>query len=75
MTAQVRGCGGLLVATVQPKPLTAEITFTEHPNGTGYRAVVRHGDPESRDRHEALGFFEDWGSVTDALAALAESRA
>lgn len=62
-------------AAPAPVSMTAEITLTAHPDGTEYRAVVRHGDPESRDRHEALGFFEGWGSVTDALASLAESRA
>lgn len=59
-------------ATPSPVPMTAEIILDEHPDGTQYRVVVRHGDPEARDRHESLGFFEGWGSVTDALAAVAE---
>jgi uncharacterized protein YndB with AHSA1/START domain len=36
---------------------------------------VRHGDPSDRDRHEEMGFFDGWGSVTEALAALVESGA
>jgi uncharacterized protein YndB with AHSA1/START domain len=59
-------------ATPQPVSMTAEITFDDHPDGTLYRAVVRHGDPAVRDRHEELGFFDGWGAVTQALAELAE---
>ncbi len=62
-------------ASPQPVAMTAEIVFGEHPDGTDYRVVVRHGNPEQRDTHEELGFFDGWGSVTDALAALVESGA
>ena len=62
-------------ATPAPVPLTAEITFSDHPDGTDYRVVVRHGDPAAKAYHEELGFFEGWGSVTEALAALAEAEA
>lgn len=60
-------------ATPEPVSMTAEIEFTDHPEGTDYRVTVRHGNPNARARHEALGFFDGWGSVTDALAALAEA--
>lgn len=62
-------------ASPDPVPMTAEITFGEHPDGTDYRVVVRHGDPAHRARHEQLGFFDGWGSVTAALAALVEDGA
>ncbi len=55
-----------------PVAMAAEILFGEHPEGTDYRAIVRHADPAARDRHEQLGFFDGWGAVTAALAALAE---
>ena len=55
-----------------PVAMTAEIILDEHPDGTHYRAVVRHGDPAHRARHEELGFFDGWGEVTAALAALVE---
>lgn len=55
--------------------MTATITLNDHPDGTDYRIVVRHGDPEARARHEKLGFAEGWGSVAGQLAALAESMA
>lgn len=60
-------------AKPEPVSMTAEITLDEHPEGTAYRVVVRHGDPAARDLHEDLGFFEGWCSVTAALADLAES--
>ena len=62
-------------AAPAPVPMTAEIIFGEHPEGTDYCAVVRHGDPKHRDRHEELGFFDGWGSVTEALATLVEKGA
>jgi uncharacterized protein YndB with AHSA1/START domain len=61
-------------AAPAPVPMTAELTFTDHRDGTDYRVVVRHGDPADRDRHEELGFIDGWGSVTDALAALVEKE-
>jgi uncharacterized protein YndB with AHSA1/START domain len=60
-------------AAPDPVSMTAEIMFDDHPDGTNYRAIVRHGDPAQRDRHEELGFYEGWGSVTEALAALVET--
>lgn len=62
-------------AAPAPVPMTAEITLADHPEGTHYRVVVRHGDRADRDRHEELGFFDGWGSVTAALASLVESEA
>jgi uncharacterized protein YndB with AHSA1/START domain len=60
-------------ANPAPVAMTAEITFDDHPDGTDYRIVVRHGDPAARARHEDLGFSMGWGSVTEQLAGLAES--
>ncbi|MCI2958456.1 SRPBCC domain-containing protein [Agromyces atrinae] len=62
-------------ATPQPVAMSAEIIFGEHADGTDYRVVVRHGDAAARAHHEELGFFEGWGAVTEALAALAEGDA
>lgn len=55
-----------------PIAMTATTTFTDHPDGTQYRAVVRHADPEARALHEKLGFADGWGTVTAQLAAVAE---
>ena len=61
-------------ATPEPVAMTAEISLRDHAEGTDYQAVVRHGSPKVRARHEELGFFDGWGSVTDALAALVEQE-
>lgn len=58
-----------------PVSMTAEITLGDHPDGTDYRVIVRHGDPAARARHEELGFFDGWGLVTAQLTALAEEMA
>lgn len=60
-------------ANPDPVAMTATITFADHPDGTDYRMLVRHGDLESRARHEKLGFADGWGSVAGQLAALAEN--
>ena len=52
--------------------MTAEINLVDCPAGTEYRVIVRHADPASREHHQAIGFFDGWGAVTAALAALAE---
>jgi uncharacterized protein YndB with AHSA1/START domain len=59
-------------ANPEPVSITAEIVMSDHGDGTEYRIVVRHGDPASRRKHEELGFFEGWGTVTKQLAAVAE---
>ncbi|GAA3242003.1 SRPBCC family protein [Pseudonocardia petroleophila] len=58
-----------------PVPMTAEITLGEHPDGTDYRILVRHGNPADRARHAELGFAEGWGSVAGQLAAFVERTA
>lgn len=61
-------------ASPAPVAMSAEIVFGEHPDGTAYRVIVRHGDPADRRHHEEIGFFDGWGSVTEALARLAEAE-
>jgi uncharacterized protein YndB with AHSA1/START domain len=61
-------------ANPAPVPMTAEITLSDHPDGTAYRIIVRHGDPAARARHQELGFVDGWGSVTRQLAGIAESE-
>lgn len=61
-------------ASPEPVAMTAEIIFDEHPQGTDYRVIVRHGDPATRAQHEELGFFDGWGTVTTALAELVEAE-
>ena len=58
-----------------PIAMVAEIIFSDHPEGTDYQVIVRHGDPAARKRHEEMGFFDGWGSVTGQLAAFVEGGA
>lgn len=62
-------------AKPQPVAMTAEIVLRDHPDGTDYRVVVRHGDPAARERHADLGFADGWGTVTAQLARVTESGA
>ncbi|AOJ90200.1 polyketide cyclase [Burkholderia sp. MSMB0856] len=39
---------------------TAVITMADDPAGCRYEARVMHPDAATRERHEALGFFEGW---------------
>ena len=47
-------------------------TFEPEGTGTRYTARVRHWSEEATKRHEAMGFSEGWGIVTDQLAEIAE---
>jgi uncharacterized protein YndB with AHSA1/START domain len=51
--------------------MTAEITMEPVTGGTRYRALVRHKDPEDRAKHEAMGFFQGWGTCLTQLEELA----
>ncbi|RJQ90708.1 SRPBCC domain-containing protein [Amycolatopsis panacis] len=61
-------------ASPAPVAMTAEIVLREHPEGTDYRVVVRHGEPAARKRHEDLGFADGWGTTVAQLARLVEGR-
>lgn len=50
---------------------TATILIEPQGQGTKYQAIVMHGDPESRKKHEAMGFHDGWGKCLDQLVALA----
>ena len=51
--------------------MTAEITMAPVAGGTRYRALVRHKNIEDRARHEAMGFFQGWGTCLTQLETLA----
>ena len=58
-----------------PDPfMTAIVTFEDaEDGGTTYTATARHRTPEARERHEAMGFFDGWGTVADQLEAYART--
>jgi uncharacterized protein YndB with AHSA1/START domain len=51
--------------------MTAEITIEAVPDGTRYRALVRHKSTQDREKHEAMGFFQGWGTCLTQLEELA----
>ncbi len=52
----------------QPEPfMTGILLLTPHPEGTRYRAVVRHAGPEARAQHAQMGFEHGWGAALDQL--------
>jgi uncharacterized protein YndB with AHSA1/START domain len=54
-------------------PHTAIVTLEDEGEGTRYVARVLHPDAATRDRHEALGFYEGWGICITQLEQLAAS--
>lgn len=49
---------------------TAILTLAPEGDGTRYVATALHGDPETRARHEEMGFAEGWGKCLDQLVEL-----
>ena len=43
--------------------LTVILTFADEAGGTRYTARARHWTLEDRERHEAMGFAQGWGSA------------
>jgi uncharacterized protein YndB with AHSA1/START domain len=65
-----------LVAGFRPSPepfFTAVVTMEPEGSGTRYKAVAIHRDPEGRQRHEEMGFFDGWSAVLDQLVAYAKT--
>lgn len=60
-----------------PEPfMTAILLLADAPGGgTTYTAIARHRSPESRMAHEAMGFFDGWGTVATQLEAYARGLA
>lgn len=52
---------------------TAIIEFTPVPDGTLYRATVRHGSATDAAEHATMGFSEGWGAALDQLVELCTS--
>jgi uncharacterized protein YndB with AHSA1/START domain len=53
--------------------MTAIITFEPHGNGTKYTATALHSNEADTKKHEAMGFYDGWGTVLDQLVALVKS--
>jgi uncharacterized protein YndB with AHSA1/START domain len=46
---------------------TAAVILEPHGRGTKYTAIVMHGDEESRNKHDAMGFQTGWGQALEQL--------
>ena len=56
--------------------VTVILTFSDaEGGGTTYDVLVRHLTPEARAKHEEMGFFDGWGTVSDQLGEEAQKTA
>ena len=53
---------------------TAVLELETVPGGTRYRATAIHRDPESKQKHEEMGFYQGWGTALDQMVELIKSR-
>ncbi len=49
---------------------TAVVTIEPHEDGTRYVARAMHRDVEGREKHEAMGFHDGWGTCLDQMVEL-----
>ena len=59
-----------------PEELQMTAIIELRPNGsrgTHYRAIAIHRDPDSRQRHDEMGFTDGWGAALDQLVALMQA--
>ena len=52
---------------------TAVINIEPSGTGTKYTATAIHRDVEGKSQHEAMGFFEGWGTVVDQMVEYMKS--
>ena len=51
--------------------MTAVVSFEPHGSGTRYTAVAMHAEPESRRKHEEMGFHDGWSAALEQLLEVA----
>ncbi len=54
--------------------MTGIILFEDHPEGTKYTAMAIHRDPDTRKKHEEMGFHGGWNIATDQLVAMVKKN-
>ena len=52
---------------------TAYVMFEPQGTGTRYVAIAVHGNQETRERHEQMGFHEGWGTVLNQMVEYIKS--
>ncbi|QQS41854.1 MAG: SRPBCC family protein [Acidobacteriota bacterium] len=55
-------------------PFTAFILLEPEGVGTRYRAILIHGDPQSKKTHEDMGFESGWGAALDQMVEMISSE-
>ena len=63
-------------APASPSQLALTVILTLVPDGNGgcrYTATAIHADEAGRKQHEAMGFFDGWGTVLDQLVEYAKT--
>ena len=53
--------------------MTAVVSFEPQGSGSRYTAIAMHAEPESRRKHEELGFHDGWSAALDQLIELAKA--
>lgn len=66
---------GYRPAPVEPGALgmTAAVLLEPTNGGTRYTALAFHADPESREKHHAMGFEQGWSTALDQLIEVAKT--
>ena len=54
--------------------MTAILLLEDDGDGTRYTAIARHADPDTKAKHEEMGFHHGWGAALDQLVAYVKSR-
>jgi uncharacterized protein YndB with AHSA1/START domain len=63
-TGRTETCGELY--------FTAMILLEAEGERTKYTAIAMHGDEATSKRHEAMGFYDGWGTTLDQLVGIAK---
>ncbi len=61
----------------RPQPesfFTGIIDLEDAEEGTRYQAYALHATPETKQKHEEMGFHQGWGIALDQLVALMQSK-
>lgn len=57
-----------------PKPFfTGALLLAPRSGGTRYTALAFHGDPDTRKKHEEMGFHDGWGTVATQMVEFIKS--
>ncbi len=61
------------LTTADSFAMTASFSLAAHGDKTNFEALVLHADANARAKHEAMGFFEGWGTMITQLEEVAKA--